>query len=46
MYSNGQPVLTVEQTNPVKVIVNISKSNYYPVFKGLPDDIQEPRAGA
>ena len=40
MYSNGQPVLTVEQTNPVKVIVNISEGYYKQVFKGMPVDIQ------
>ena len=40
MYGNGQPVLTVEQTNPVKVIVNISEVYYKQVFKGMPVDIQ------
>ncbi len=40
MYSNGQPVLTVEQTNPVKVMVNISEVYYKQVVKGMPVDIQ------
>ena len=26
MYSSGNPILTIEQTNPVKVLVNISES--------------------
>lgn len=30
----GQPVLTVEQTNPVKLIVNISENHYKDVKKG------------
>ena len=37
MYNQGQPVLTIEQTNPVKVMVNIS---YKQVFKGMPVDIE------
>ncbi len=40
MYSNGQPVLTVEQTNSVKVMVNISEVYYKQVVKGMPVDIQ------
>ena len=39
MYSQSQPVLTVEQTNPVKVMVNISEVYYKQVFKGMPVDI-------
>jgi len=40
MYSQGQPVLTIEQTNPVKVMVNISEVYYKQVFKGMPVDIE------
>ncbi|MCR4612637.1 MAG: efflux RND transporter periplasmic adaptor subunit [Bacteroidaceae bacterium] len=35
----GQPVLTIEQTNPVKLIVNISETNYSLMHKGMPVDI-------
>ena len=40
MYSNTNPILTIEQTNPVKVMVNISEVYYKQVFKGMPVDIQ------
>lgn len=40
MYSQGQPVLTIEQINPVKVMVNISEVYYKQVFKGMPVDIE------
>ena len=40
MYSNTNPILTIEQTNPVKVMVNISEVYYTQVFKGMPVDIQ------
>ncbi len=40
MYSSGNPILTIEQTNPVKVLVNISETYYKQVFKGMPVDIQ------
>ena len=40
MYSQGQPVLTIEQINPVKVMVNISEVYYKKVFKGMPVDIE------
>ena len=40
MYNQGQPVLTIEQTNPVKVMVNISEVYYKQVFKGMPVDIE------
>lgn len=36
----GQPVLTIEQTNPVKVMVNISEVHYPKVHKGMPVDIE------
>lgn len=38
MYS-GNPILTIEQTNPVKVMVNISETYYKQVYKGMPVDI-------
>ena len=34
MYSASQPVLTIEQTNPVKILVNISETHYKDVKKG------------
>lgn len=34
MYSAAQPVLTIEQTNPVKILVNISETHYKDVKKG------------
>ena len=40
MYSQGQPVLTIEQTNPVKVMVNISEVYYKQVQRGMPFDIE------
>ena len=40
MYSSVNPVLTIEQTNPVKVMVNISEVYYKQVFKGMPVDIE------
>ena len=39
MYGNGLPVLTIEQTNPVKLLVNISETFYKQVYKGMPVDI-------
>ena len=38
MYS-GTPILTIEQTNPVKLLVNISESYYKLVGVGMPVDI-------
>ena len=38
MYGNN-PILTIEQTNPVKVMVNISETYYKQVYKGMPFDI-------
>ncbi len=35
----GQPILTIEQTNPVKLLVNISESHYKDVKKGQEVDI-------
>ena len=34
MYSAAQPVLTIEQTNPVKILVNISETHYKDIKKG------------
>jgi RND family efflux transporter MFP subunit len=39
MYSNGNPILTIEQTNPVKLKMNISESYYKLVSLGMPVDI-------
>lgn len=39
MYSSGNPVLTIEQTNPVKLLVNVSENYYRQVKKGMPVDI-------
>ncbi len=39
MYSSGQPVITIEQTNPVKVLLNVSENYYKLVKKGMPVDI-------
>ena len=36
----GQPVLTIEQTNPVKLIVNISEVNYSKMHRGMPVDLE------
>jgi RND family efflux transporter MFP subunit len=36
----GNPVLTIEQLNPVKVLVNISEVYYKKVSNGMPVDIQ------
>ena len=33
MYS-GQPILTIEQTNPVKLVINVSENHYKDVKKG------------
>ncbi|MBR2192678.1 MAG: efflux RND transporter periplasmic adaptor subunit [Bacteroidaceae bacterium] len=43
-YDNGdmygaQPILTIEQTNPVKLLVNISETYYKQMKKGMPVDI-------
>ena len=40
LYSSGSgPVLTIEQTNPVKVMLNISEEYYKKVYKGMSVDI-------
>lgn len=43
-YDNGDmfgqlPILTIEQTNPVKLVVNISETHYQEIAKGMPVDI-------
>ena len=40
MYGNGLPILTIEQINPVKLLVNISEVFYKQVTKGMPVDIE------
>lgn len=36
----GQPILTIENINPVKVIINVSESFYSQVVKGMPAKVQ------
>lgn len=38
MYS-GNPILTIEQTNPVKLIINISETHYREMSKGMPVEL-------
>ena len=40
LYSASQPVLTVEQVNPVKLLINVSESYYSAVQKGAPVSIK------
>lgn len=40
MYSNGNPVLVVEQLNRVKLMVNVSESYFTAIQKGLDAQIQ------
>ena len=40
MYSGQQPVLTVMQINPVKLLINISESFYSQVKIGMPIDVK------
>lgn len=35
----GQPILTIEQTNPVKLIINVSENFYKKVKRGMPANI-------
>lgn len=35
----GQPILTIEQTNPVKLIINVSENYYNRVKRGMPVEI-------
>lgn len=39
MYYSGNPILTIEQTNPVKLKMNISEAYYKLVSLGMPVDI-------
>ena len=36
----GQPILTIENINPVKVVINISESFYSQVVKGMPATVE------
>lgn len=38
--AGGQPILTIENINPVKVIINVSESFYSQVVKGMPAKVQ------
>jgi RND family efflux transporter MFP subunit len=40
MYSAASPVLTIEQTNPVKLLINISENYYKSTKKGMPVEIK------
>lgn len=35
----GQPVLTIEQTNPVKLMINVSETHYADMHRGMPVDL-------
>lgn len=35
----GQPILTIEQTNPVKLMINVSENVYQKVHRGMPVSI-------
>lgn len=37
--SGTQPILTIEQVQPVKIIVNVSETDFTKVHKGMPVDI-------
>ncbi|MCQ2113383.1 MAG: efflux RND transporter periplasmic adaptor subunit [Bacteroidaceae bacterium] len=39
MYANGLPVLTIEQLNPVKLIINVSEIYYKDMVVGMPVDV-------
>ncbi len=34
--ASGAPILTIENINPVKVVINVSESYYSTIFKGMP----------
>ena len=38
--AGGQPILTIENINPVKVIIHVSESFYSQVVKGMPAKVQ------
>lgn len=40
MYSGGNPVLTVEQITPVKLLINVSENYFTKVVKGAPVDVK------
>lgn len=39
MYNSTSPVLTIEQLNPVKLVVNVSETRYKQLQKGMPVDV-------
>lgn len=39
MYGSGGPVLTIEQLNPVKLLVNVSETYYKQVANGMPVEV-------
>lgn len=39
MYSSGNPVLTIEQLNPVKLLIDVSETYYKQVSKGMTVDV-------
>lgn len=39
MYGSGGPVLTIEQLNPVKVLINVSETYYKQMVKGMPVEV-------
>lgn len=40
MYSGGEPVLTVEQITPVKLLINVSETYFTKVKKGAPVNVK------
>lgn len=44
--ASGAPILTIENINPVKVIVNVSESFYSQVVKGMNVDVQVDALGS
>lgn len=42
----GAPILTIENINPVKVVINVSETYYSSIFKGMPVSVHaDARAG-
>lgn len=39
MYASGKAILTIEQTNPVKLLINVSETYYKQMTKGMHVDI-------
>lgn len=40
MYSTGNPVLTIEKLNPVKLIINVSETHYKDIDRGMHVDVK------